>query len=170
MEFMGILDRLSLGLAGIAVKASRYSGIADREDLVQEMRLHLWKKWKKRELEGKTESYILQGCWFHVRNYLRTNAARRTRVSLDMPVKEDGASLGEMLPDGSVPLEESSNWKDIAYRINNNGLTPGEKTAFRYSMKGLTLRETGRKMGVSFVMAHKYRKGLRNKWSHKIDW
>lgn len=169
MNFKEILEELFPKLTGIARRVNGYLPFIDEDDLMQEMSLHLWKKWKQGELEGKTDSFILQSCWFHLKNYLRTVGDKAQIISLDEPINSEGTTLGEIIPDNSQPLPELVNWKMLVEKIKTDGLTKREKEVFALCLEGYTLREIGERLDISFVRVSKIKKNIRKKWNNKID-
>lgn len=170
MEFQELLSELNPQLTAIARKTQRASGPIGVEDLVQEMHVHLWTEWVRGALQDKTKSYILQSCWFHIKNFWRTEGDKLNALSIHKPLDADNEILlGDTIPDRSISLLEETRWRIYIHKISNNGLTPREKEVFALSMDGYTLREIGSKLNVSFVMIHKIRQSIISKWSHKID-
>ncbi|MFQ5866525.1 MAG: sigma-70 family RNA polymerase sigma factor [bacterium] len=179
VNFERSLEGLFPRLKGIAKRVNghlrfthahqRWAGFIDEDDLMQEMSLHLWKKWKQGELEGKTESYLLQSCWFHLQNYLRTVDDKGEIISFDEPIDSEETTLGEIIPDNSQHLPELINWKIIIEKMRTNGLTKREKEVFALCLEGYTLREIGKRLDISFVRVSKIQKHICKKWNNKID-
>lgn len=144
MYFEEIIKRLRPKLRGIAYKLNRRCGFLNEEDLCQEGLVYLWDSFNRGLLEAKTESYILQGCYFHLKNYLRVNLKRVNFVSLCCEdSREEAVKLEDVLtPDGSYKSTYLAylNDKFLAETILNNGLTPKEKRSF-ISMPGGLLPE-----------------------------
>ncbi len=172
MTYEALLKRLSPKIKAIAYKTSRVSAICSAEDLYQEAVLHLWEEYKAEKTGDKTDSYLLQGCFFFLKNYLRTHLEKRAAVSL---------YSGD--EDGSFDAEESRFYRDeraerffdrlndklIAEAIANNGLNPREKKLLPYFAEGLTVREIGARVGVSHVRVIKMREAIRKKCLKHID-
>ncbi len=161
-------------LKNIAAKYSSICSYTDADDLYAEMRFHLWKMWREGILEDKTESYITQACYFHIRNYLRNVKDQVKLVSLDEPFGsssnsldviggEGSNSLEEMLPDGLPGINEQFESTELYEKIMNNGLSILEKDIIRYLYNGYTVRETGRILGISHVMIVKHKKQIADK-------
>ncbi len=171
MTFGEVINRYDLKIKGIARKFSYIREYSDEDDLAQEMRLYLWEQYQSGRIEGNTDSYILQGCWFHVRNYLRV-ADNKVRVtSLDEPVNEtesEDMTLKDVIEDTARPLYDVLNWRMIYESINNNGLTIREKDVFRLRMQGYTMREAGGILHISGKRVFKLQDNIRRKWENKI--
>ena len=71
MDFDIILQRIKPKLRAITKKLDGKYTSFDDEDLYQETTLHLWQQCKDKTIENKTDSYILQGCYFYLKNYIR---------------------------------------------------------------------------------------------------
>ena len=144
-------------------------GFLDADDLVQEALLSIWLKWKKDGLKDKNKSYVLKGCYFEMKNFLRKSLDRVTPVSLDMPIDEEGATLEEVIPDARF----YSNSRDMEANhlidtIRNDGLTLREKDVFEYFLQGLNTRQIGKKLGISHVRVVKIEKSIWTKTRAKI--
>ena len=84
--FEELVKRLSTKLKGIAYKVHWAGYYFNNDDLYQESLLHLWHEYNAGTLSDKTDSYILQGCYFHLKNYMRTALDKVRLVSLDCSV------------------------------------------------------------------------------------
>jgi RNA polymerase sigma factor (sigma-70 family) len=172
MTFEALLRRLAPKIKAIAYKTARVSAVCNAEDLYQEAVVHLWEEYKAQKTADKTDSYLLQGCFFFLKNYLRTHLEKRAAVSLHGGDEE-----------GAFDAEESRFYRDeraehffdylndklIAEAIANNGLSPREKKLLPYFSEGLTVREIGRRIGVSHVRVIKMREAIRSKCLKHID-
>lgn len=171
--FEELLKKIYPKLRGITYKLNRHSASFNDEDLLQEALIRLWQDFNAGKLSDKTESYILQGCFFHLKNYIRKNYDKAPLVSLEYNVDQEGEAVAA---DKALPLEnpESSfeliNCRMLIDKINNNGLSEREKQVFRFSLEGLTTREIGNKLGVSHVMVVKLKGGVREKCRKYLDW
>ena len=153
MTYVEIVKKLRPRLERIAIKMDRGTARFDSKDLLQEALVHLWTQWKTGSLADKTDSYILQGCYFHICNYLRKN--RRAA--------EIGAAHrhpDEMPPVPAVTYRPELNCiaDDIVSR-----LTPRERRVLLMRAEGFTTREIGRRLGVSHVMVTKIVREIRLK-------
>ena len=134
--------------------------------------MHLWRDYKDGKLVDKTDSYILQGCYFHLKNYIRKNYDKAKLVSLENMANEEGATfdLDKIL---SLENPESSfelvNCKMLIEKINNNGLTRREKEVFCLALEGLTTREIGGRLGISHVRVVKLKGKIRDKCRKYIE-
>jgi RNA polymerase sigma factor (sigma-70 family) len=138
-----------------------------KEDLYQEMALHVWSKFQKGVPEGINLSYIVKGCEFHILNYLRKNTPRVFLVSLEKPLNENGDTLKDLIPSGDEPINRMVERKVTIDQIKNNGFTRKEKKVFSFLLDGFTTREVGSRMGISHVMVVKYKKNIIRKWQAK---
>jgi RNA polymerase sigma factor (sigma-70 family) len=164
MYFEELVERISAKLRKITVKLNgRYTHL-DENDLFQEALLHLWTYFQAGKLENKTESYILQGCYFHLKNYLRKIDKKTNLVSLDTSLDQEDTSWEEILYLENVKsFFDYFEMQDLLQRIRNNGLSKREKEILSFSLEGLTVREIGKKLGISHVMVIKLKKNLQRK-------
>ena len=129
MSFEELSKKLSPTVKRIAYKLNgRYRSFS-HDDLYQEAFLHLWNNFNSGKLSDKTDSYILQGCYFHLKNYIRKVNENPNVISLDMPVgqEEGGSSLEEIFYLKFGTQEDCRNWlhvKFLAEAIQNNGFNP----------------------------------------------
>jgi RNA polymerase sigma factor (sigma-70 family) len=173
MEFKTLIKRINPKLKGIAYKLNGYVSFLSDEDFYQEAVCHLWNECKAGKLDDKTDSYILQGCYFHLRNYIRTIRDKRSLSSLDDIVGDEGErSLKDSLflaDEGSLNYFDRLNDHLIVDAIRNNGLTSREKLILTHYSKGLNFRQVGSKLGVSHVSIVKAMAVIREKCQKHID-
>lgn len=172
MTFEGLVKKISPTLKRITYKLDVYRSFVSAEDLYQEALVHLWHDFQGGRLADKTDSYILQGCYFHLKNYMRKIKIGTYTLSLATIVNEDGASLEETLPlvdkDSSEYFERLHS-KLLAQTIQNNGLTTREKAILSFCAQDLTTRQIGQRLGISHVMVVKLLGGIRKKCKKYLD-
>lgn len=164
-NFESILRKISPVLKRITYRLNGHYSHFGHDDLYQEALLHLWNDYNAGKLNDKTDSYILQGCYFYLKNYIRKESPRRKIVSIDAFVDEEGRktfeeSLSEK-GDSSAPYFDELNDKLIAETIRNNGFTDKEKYILSLFSEGLTTRDIGKRMGTSHVSIVKLMSRLR---------
>ncbi len=173
MSFNEILKRVSPILKRITYKLDgRYSFLSDN-DLFQEAVIHLWEDYNSGKLDNKTDSYILQGCYFYLRNYLRKVGTNKVLISLDGVAQNEERGYDELLVLKDQKAEDYPdclNNKMLVEAIMNNGLTGREKEILFFFRDGLTTREIGKKIGVSHVRVVKLMKIIREKCRKHIDY
>jgi RNA polymerase sigma factor (sigma-70 family) len=172
MPFEGLLKKLSFKIKGIVFRLNSREASFDNDDLYQEAVAHLWRAHTAGTLADKTDSYILQGCYFYLKNYLRTHRTNARLVSLDAPRNNDNdehcpEEIGALA--SNEPLREEAHCRLLIERIRNNGLTAREKDVFLLSLEGLTMREIGARLGISHVRAVKLSKAMRVKCRAHMD-
>lgn len=166
MDFELLIKRLSPKLKGIVHKVNWRCTFFDQDDLYQEALVHLWTDYQDGKLIDKTDSYVLQGCQFHLKNYMRKNYGKAKLISLDSGINEEGEAfnLDEILsPKNPESCFETINTKLLIEKINNNGLTKREKEVFNLALEGLTTREIGGRLGISHVRVVKLKGKVRGK-------
>ena len=171
--FEQLIGRLNPALKGIAYKVHWQGYYFNNEDLYQEELLHLWKEYNAGTISDKTDSYILQGCYFHLKNYMRTALDKVRPVSLDEPGGPDHAGLLDSL---RAPGEGASNdyfsflnARMLVEAIYNNGLSDKEKKLLPLFAEGLSTREIGRRAGISHVRVIKMRRDIEKKCRKHLD-
>ncbi len=164
-NFEEIMRKLSPTLRRITHKLNGHFTFFDDDDLFQEALEHLWVAFESGSLNDKTDSYVLQGCYFHLRNYIRKTMDRAKLISIDMPINEDGSTIEDTLtcPDNSV--EEAANNTFLAETVRRRGLSEREERVLSLSLSGMTVREIGEELGISHVMVVKIKGRIKIKCS-----
>ncbi len=163
MEFEKLLKKISPKLRAISRKLNRKNSFFNDDDLYQEAVLYLWDKCQQQETEDKTESYLLQGCYYYLQNYLRK--ARKkvdlNSVSLNNFVDEQDHTFEQVL---SLPVQQFDPLAVslLAEEVKSR-LTEREQKVFSLFLEGFTIREIGRRLGVSHVMVVKIENKIRLK-------
>jgi RNA polymerase sigma factor (sigma-70 family) len=148
MKFDKIVKKLTPKLRGIAYRLNGKYTVLDHDDLYQEALAHMWEEFCAGKLEGKTDSYVLQGAYFHLKNHLRGLDDNTFFARLDEPVSEEGDALGELIPAEDDGGYEAAETRELLERC---GLTDREKEVLHLYADGLTVREVGEQIGVSHV-------------------
>jgi RNA polymerase sigma factor (sigma-70 family) len=173
MTFETLVEKISPTLKRITHKLDWHFTAFNEEDLRQEALLYLWQDFKVGKLSDKTDSYILQGCYFHLKNYIRTKKPRRTMLSLDALADEEaGAGSRQALylqDERCNHYREDLHCKLLAETIRNNGLKQREKDALFLFAEGLTSREIGARLGISHVAVIKLMRKARQKCERYLD-
>ena len=156
-----VINRLSSEIKCIVNKVYENNSVFDRDDLYQEVLLHLWFDFTEGRLTDKTDSYILQGCYFHLKNYIRKNRRKINFISIECIKGRD-----DKLSDIQISEEYS---KDIDYEFfiehmqSNNKLNSRELKILYLLLDGLSVREIGEKLGISHVMVIKIKHRVETK-------
>jgi len=172
MHFEDLLKKISPTLKRITYKLNRHYFFLSDEDLYQEALLHLWQDFQKGTLSDKTDSYILQGCYFHLKNYIRVHKDKASLVALEYLHQDDdgGSKMQELFclqyPE---PTRARIHCDFLVEQIRNNGLTQREKEIFNLALEGLTTREIGKRLGMSHVRVVKLEKRIRTKCLRHMD-
>jgi RNA polymerase sigma factor (sigma-70 family) len=162
--FEVLVGRIGPTLKRITRRLNGHHSFFDDDDLYQEALSHLWVDFTEGKAGDKTDSYLLQGCYFHLKNYLRTVQDKVTIVSLSSPMGEDGASLEEMLP-----MEDESPFDALMSSIDVDALctqylSVREKDILELFLEGMSMREIGKKLGISHMMVWKIRNRIKEKY------
>ncbi len=172
-NFESMVRRLSPKLKGIAYKARWTGQYFSEEDLYQEALVHLWKDYNAGFLSDKTDSYILQGCFFFLKNYVRTSRDKINPVRIDASPSGEGGSILDSLYsrgfDSSRDMIDGLHSRMLADTIRNNGLTEKEKDVVSLFAEGLTTRQIGARIGLSHVGVIKMRRVIADKCRKHLD-
>ncbi len=163
-EFEAILKRITPTLRSISRKLDSFSSSIDDEDLCQEALLHLWLRFCEGGLDEKTDSYLLQGCYFHLRNHIRKTQDRATLLSLSMIIDDEGSELQEVLSMNETDLLDEVEGNLQAEAVQASGMTERERHVLCLSMEGMTTREIGRLLGVSHVAVVKTKGRIKKRY------
>jgi len=172
MSFEELHQKLAPTIKRIAWRLNGHYRCFNHDDLYQEATIHLWSNFLKGKLSNKTDSYILQGCYFHLKNYIRKINERSNIISIDAALStNEGASVEDVLGKywATVDCREQLHSKFLAQSIQNNGFNPKEKRLLGYFSQGLTTRDIGKRMGISHVSVVKLTQKIRVKAKKHLD-
>ena len=159
--FEDIIRKLSPTLRRITHKLNGHFTFFDEDDLFQEALENLWIAYNKNKLSDKTDSYVLQGCYFHLKNYIRKTMDKARLVSLQKLTEEGDSSIEAFLGYEDRRIEENVESKAISESEAVRRMTGRERAILKLSMDGMTVREIGQKIRISHVMVVKIRKNMR---------
>lgn len=163
MAFEELLERISPKLKGITYKIHGSFHPFSEEDLYQEAVLQLWVDYNNGKLSDKTDSYVLQGCYFYLKNYMRTARDKTTLISMNMP-DEEGHQLEDVLSSAEgCPTGEDSDMDTLMEEVFKNELSHKEKEIVFFYLQGWTTREIGERLGISHVSIVKFEEKIREK-------
>ncbi|MDD5439041.1 MAG: sigma-70 family RNA polymerase sigma factor [Candidatus Omnitrophica bacterium] len=166
MDFETLVKKVSPKLKAIAHKLNYHFTFFDDDDLYQEAVIALWKGHARGELRDKTESYIVQGCFFFLKNHIRTAHKKVDQLSVSLSaMSRDG---GDECADAMLPCDraqETFEFTIVDIMVDDilQCLNEREKEVFMLSLDGLTTRQIGCRLGVSHPMVVKIRKRVRAK-------
>jgi RNA polymerase sigma factor (sigma-70 family) len=165
MSFETLLARLSPTLKKITRKLNGHFSFMDDQDLFQEALLHLWTRFIAGDLTDKTDSYLLQGCYYHLKNYIRKTQDNTTVVSLNGTSEDEGPDLEETLVARDVVSYDEVEGDLQIEAIVASGMNQREKDVLFYSLDGMTTREIGVRLGVSHVSVVKARNKIKERYT-----
>lgn len=172
MSFEELEHKLSPVIKRITYKLNGHYRSFDHDDLYQEAIIHLWRNFLKGALSDKTDSYILQGCYFHLKNYIRKINERSNIISIDAALgANDEATIEDILGKhwACQDCRGDLHNKFLAQSIQDNGFNPKEKRLLAYFSQGLKTRDIGKCLGVSHVSVVKMMKKIRGKAQKHLD-
>jgi len=159
--FKTMVKRLSYTLRRITHRLNPHSSFIGEQDLFQEALIQVWNRFSAGGLDDKTDSYILQGCYFHLKNYLRKNRDRSVLVSMSN-IMEQGGSEEILFADDLACYDYLEGVLQI--EAIESVMTGREKDVLSLCLEGMTTREIGKKLGVSHVSVVKTRNKIRKKY------
>ena len=158
-----MMGKLSPTLRRITHKLNGHFTFFDEDDLFQEALEHLWVAFEGGTLGDKTDSYVLQGCYFHLKNYIRKTMDKARLTSIDSPIDEDGSTIEDTLVSSDSGTEEAMNNTLLSETMKMMRLSEREERVLELSLSGMTVREIGAEMGISHVMVVKIKSGIKDK-------
>lgn len=165
MNFDTIVERISPTLKNITYKLNGHYTFFNDDDLLQESLLHLWLEYQDGRLKNKTDSYILQGCYYYLKNYLRKVNADTKFVSIEALNDDENASSKEILSLRDRHSEkdfDNLNNKIIVEKIMES-IDKRERKVLALIARGLTTREIGDELDMSHVAVIKITNKIRGK-------
>ncbi|MBI3991279.1 MAG: sigma-70 family RNA polymerase sigma factor [Candidatus Omnitrophica bacterium] len=166
-NFEGLVKRISPTLKRITYRLNGHFSFFNDEDLFQEALIHLWVDFQENKLQDKTDSYILQGCHFHLKNYLRKVKPKIKTISLELLMndEEDRNSTEALLLEGKGSQSDIDNLNNklLVETIRNNGFDRREKDILSFYSQGLTTRAIGQRLGISHVRVIKLMHRIKDK-------
>lgn len=169
MKFEFMVKRLSPVLKRITKRLNGHHAYFDEEDLYQEALAHLWGAFRKGSIDDKTDSYILQGCYYHLKNHLRKVRENAVFVSLNEPAGEDGISWEEL-----IASDESSSFSRLEDKLKFQAITDAcgsdrDRQVLKLLMEDMSVREVGARLGISHVMVLKIRNRIRENYLRRTS-
>ncbi len=165
MSFEELLKRISPTLQRITQKLNGRFTFMDHDDLYQEAVMQLWIDFQRGRLEAKTDSYILQGSYFHLKNYIRKTQDSATLLSLNAMMEEESSRLEELMEADEVAAIDYVDGKMQVEALLAEGLSEREREVLASSMEGMTTREIGERLGISHVAVVKVRNKIRERYT-----
>jgi RNA polymerase sigma factor (sigma-70 family) len=163
-DFQSIYKNLSPRINYIAAKLafiySKRKPLLSKEDLYQEMCLWLWEHYQHGVPPGINDAYIIQGCRFHIQNFIRKTKEKCSAISLDQPVTPEGQTLKDFLPDPGPEFRNEIEANLLTERIEKENFSTKERKIFFLLKKDYTTRQIGKKLNISHVMVIKYKKKI----------
>ena len=164
MSFDVLIKRISPTLQRITQKLNGHFTFMDHDDLFQEAMLHLWVDFQNDQLKDKTDSYLLQGCFYHLKNYIRKVQDSATLVSLSSMADEEAVRLEEILEADDIAAFDYVDGKMQVEALLETDMSQRERDVLAYSMEGMTTREIGDRLGISHVSVVKTRNRIKERW------
>ena len=168
MGFETLFKTISPRLKRIARSHNGHGFFIDENDLYQEMCIHLWDNFRNGVPITMNCAYIIKNCEFYILNYIRKKREKATIVSLEKSLDDSGGTLKDVLPDTNEPLDRCVDRKITIDSIRNNGFSKRGKEVFSLLAEGYTVREVGKKLGISHVRVVKIKKRIIENWQKKL--
>lgn len=163
MSFQMLFEKIKPALKYVAHRRF-LPGYYSEEDLYQEMCLYVWKHYGDGLPSGINEAYVIKGCEFDIRNFMRKEREKIKFSSIDEPIGDDGLTLGDLLEDKKDNPDIRIENELTIDEMNRMDLSERERSVIFYLLKGCTVREIAAELGVSHVMVLKYKKAIIKKY------
>ncbi len=164
LSFETLVRRLTPTLKRIACRLNGNFSFADDQDLFQEALIHLWTHFTSGDLLDKTDSYMLQGCYFHLKNYIRKIQDPAALCGLNQTADKEGPQLEDILDARSLDSYDEVEGNLQIEAMAGIGITSREKAVLRFCLEGMTTREIGTRLGISHVSVVKIRNSIKEKY------
>lgn len=167
-ELNEVIVRIRYQLKAIIRKLNIMNQYIDSDDLYQEALLYLWQQNESGKLIGKNDSYILQGCYYYLKNFIR----KRIKPDHKKINKVYCFNLSEQNREIEKNTTHSHNQHTENYALAeylyydefSKKLSIKERALLNFRIKGLTTREIGKELGISHTMVSKIRKKMIEKY------
>ena len=150
-ETVGILRR---------IVARAEANVSLREDLMQEALVHLWQQEKQHP--GQKQSWYLQGCRYHLQNYLHRGCSvdsSKHRTACLLSSGNNGIEEGDETPDGRAGVFAEVSAADMWAQLTK-WLPPLERRILALLIQGFSLRETALRLLLSHTAVAKHRQRM----------
>ncbi|MFH1692375.1 MAG: hypothetical protein ABIC68_07445 [Candidatus Omnitrophota bacterium] len=170
MNFYILLKRISPRLKNLSrylLRTQSAQSSFGADDIYQEMCLHLWQRFKNGVSPEFNDAYIVKSCEFHIRNFLRKKIDKLKPRSLEEPLGETGLLLKDTLISSLSHHNDCFNHiliEEIRKKISNEK----EEGVFNLLLKGHTVRDIGKNLGISHVMVVKYKNRIVKRWKNEV--
>lgn len=166
-ELNEIINRLRYQLKAIIRKINIKYQYIESEDLYQETLLYLWQQNSNGNLKGKNDSYILQGCYYFLKNYIRKYIKfEHGQINHNYYYNTSGKDR-EANQDNQLDYPGSTTYgldEYLYYDEFKRGLSLKEKALLNLRFRGLSSREIGKELGISHTMVSKMRRKIIDKY------
>lgn len=164
MSFEQLVQTITPKLKGITHRLNGRFTFFNEEDLYQEAVVHLWMDFKDGKLDDKTSSYVLQGCYFYLKNYIRKTQDGVSLVRLSSQEEDEDINLENLisLKNPGTDFKDLTN-KIFLEDIQRENWTDREKDVLSLGLRGMTTREIGHALGISHVAVVKLKSKIKNK-------
>ena len=170
MEYQTIIEAIAGKLKAITHKIGSRSPVFNAEDLYQEACLFLWEGCLVDKWQDKNESYILQACYFFLKNYVRKALKGVDKASVSLNEVRDAADGEETVTLEGLLRAQAPDCRCLAdahiLAAKLGGILDSrERTIFNLRAEGATVRQIGRRLGISHVMVIKIERRIRGYFS-----
>jgi len=165
MSFEQLVQTIAPKLKGITHRLNGRFTFFNEDDLYQEAVVHLWADFKEGKLSDKTSSYVLQGCYFYLKNYIRKTQDGVSLVRLSsLSEDQEEVDLENLISLKKPQTDFNDLYSKIFLEdIQRENWTDREKDVLSLSLRGLTTREIGRQLGISHVAVVKIKSKIKDK-------
>lgn len=164
MQYEELVNTISPKLKAITHRLNGKYTFFNEDDLYQEALFDLWNRNKEGILSNKTNSYILQSCYFFLKNHIRKIYKKidKNTVSICSFINDENDDFQDIFlkeAANEINFSEMNLLLEKIYNLLNNR----EKDILSMCLEGLTMREIGAKLGISHVMVIKVKQKIKEK-------
>ena len=154
-ELNEIINKINYHLKAIIRKLNIKYQYIDSDDLFQEALLYLWQQYNNGKLKNKNNSYILQGCYYYLKNHLRKYVKfKDNQINYNFYYNTEKANK-EIGEGNQLDYPEPTSYdldEYLYYDEFKRDLSLKEKALLSLRFRGLSSREIGKELGISHTM------------------
>ena len=166
-ELNEIINKINYQLKAIIRKLNIKYQYIDSDDLYQEALLYLWQQYNTGKLKNKNNSYILQGCYYYLKNHIRKYVKFKDN-QINYNFYYNTEKLNKEIGEGNqldYPEPTSYDLDEYLYYDEfKKDLSLKEKALLNLRFRGLSSREIGKELGISHTMVSRMRRKIIDKY------
>lgn len=166
-ELNEIINKIKYQLKAIIRKLNIKYQYIDSDDLYQEALVYLWQQYNTGKLKNKNNSYILQGCYYYLKNHIRKYIKfKDSQINYNFYYNTEKSNK-EISEGNKLDYPEPTSYdldEYLYYDEFKKDLSLKEKALLNLRFRGLSSREIGQELGISHTMVSKMRRKIIDKY------